>query len=365
VTGSVDWLSVPDLLMRGIGNARLRHGDWWDYYMKLEIGADGTQSTGGTHNDHRPAVVPTTCVCRVTAISLRPGSKRWINCESYLQSCVPANIEFRMFQGDDANACKHLLPDVGAVEEALGTHVYRDWPICETADLQRVFSREMEGLSDLQAWTCYRRMFRSLWKQQEAEDYIDGYARQTTLGEIGRSLSHLKVMEQAMVDAIEVQIIFEDDARPSEKAIEVLMAEVDLLKSLGKSWDLIYIRSKKYDWCDEPLFVEGSSLLLASHRKATDAYAVSRQGMEKISGSGFRDCLFALEDFLPALYSRHPRIDIEGLPCVEKVRAQGFVALCFPRTEDGDNEFCRNLCLLSETHATRSLPLIGDAGMFE
>mmetsp|Transcript_124582 Transcript_124582/g.242669 ORF Transcript_124582/g.242669 Transcript_124582/m.242669 type:complete len:169 (+) Transcript_124582:2-508(+) len=168
-----------------------------------------------------------------------------------------------------------------------------------------------------------------------------------------------------MIDNIDVQIIFEDDARPSEKAIQALMEEVDLLKKLDRSWDLIYIRSDKYDLCEEPLFVEGSSLLLASHRKATDAYALSREGMEKISASGFGDCLFAIEDFLPALYSQHPRVDVEALHCVEKVRAQGFVALCFPNAEDGDNELCGNLSLLSETHATRSLPLIGDAGMFE
>jgi len=47
VTGSTDWVNVTDVLMRGIGNARAQHGDWWDYYMKLEnVAAESPDDAG-------------------------------------------------------------------------------------------------------------------------------------------------------------------------------------------------------------------------------------------------------------------------------------------------------------------------------
>ena len=76
--------------------------------------------------------------------------------------------------------------------------------------------------------------------------------------------------------------------------------------------------------------------------------------MQKIASSGFRDCLFAIDDFLPALYGRHPRADVEVLPCVQKVRKQGFVALTFPDPVSGEELLCQHLEEGSDTNARHS-----------
>lgn len=105
-------------------------------------------------------------------------------------------------------------------------------------------------------------------------------------------------------------LVFEDDARPQPQAVHRLVDEVAKLDRQGFAWDLIYVRASLYSrQPEEPLAPEvpGSSLLWARHRKVTDAYCLSRRGIARIAGSGFRESLFAFDDFLPALHSDHPR----------------------------------------------------------
>ena len=77
--------------------------------------------------------------------------------------------------------------------------------------------------------------------------------------------------------------------------------------------DLIYLHSANYcPGLDEPLVLDADtfSLRSATHRKLTTAYALSRRGVETLAGCGFRESVFSVDDFLPALYGAgHPRPD--------------------------------------------------------
>ncbi len=62
------------------------------------------------------------------------------------------------------------------------------------------------------------------------------------------------------------------------------------------------------------------------------AYALSARGAAKLARSGFREAVFPVDDFLPALHAGHPRPDLMSLRCVRAARGEGadaFVALTF------------------------------------
>ena len=90
-------------------------------------------------------------------------------------------------------------------------------------------------------------------------------------------------------------------------------------------------RSAKYEIQPE-IPLEGTRLFHASHRKCTDAYAISLRGCKKLADSGFRECIHSIDDFMPAVFAGHPRLDIDRLECVQTARAEGFA--CFTFSDD-------------------------------
>ncbi|CAE7228702.1 Cercam [Symbiodinium necroappetens] len=84
---------------------------------------------------------------------------------------------------------------------------------------------------------------------------------------------------------LDVCIVFEDDARPTEEGLRRFQEEVDCLTSLGVSWDLVYLHSSLYSKGEEPK-LEGCNLLFAGHRKWAGAYALSRRGLQRLTSSG-------------------------------------------------------------------------------
>jgi hypothetical protein len=79
-------------------------------------------------------------------------------------------------------------------------------------------------------------------------------------------------------------------------------------------WDLIYVRSAKYSRrAPEERVADAAAgggsaaseitLRFSGHRKLTTAYALSARGARRIAESGFGDEIFAIDEFLPALYA--------------------------------------------------------------
>lgn len=315
------------------------------------------------------------------AICLRRCVERWTACESHMQEVLPSWMDFQMAEGKDGSLFKDCLrsdvatsmdeaeplpteEQIAAVESNMGCKLYRGWPVCETFDVLRVLacedSDDIDTLSEAQAWERYRMWF-SDWPRHRSWPYIDFHCRHITLGEVGAALSHLRLIDEALVKGVCMAIFFEDDARPREHAVRRLVEEVAVLDEHGFAWDLIYLRASLYSKLPEdPLSSEvpGSRLFRARHRKVTDAYCLSRRGMERISRSGFRECLFAFDDFLPALHSEHPRKDVMALECVANARCDaegGFVGLSF-----GEEVLCETARTASETNLSPCI--LGDHG---
>ncbi|CAE7234127.1 Cercam [Symbiodinium sp. CCMP2592] len=235
-------------------------------------------------------------------------------------------MELEMFPGVYGHAFRHLLPDVDALEEAMGCHIFRGWPVCEVEDVVRM-RPDLASLPDWKAWETYISWHRC-WISDRASNYIDFYNRHLKLGEVAACLSHFRLWQKALRCDLDVCIVFEDDARPTEEGLRRFQEEVDCLTRLGVSWDLVYLHSSLYSKGEEPK-LEGCNLLFAGHRKWAGAYALSRRGLEKLTSSGYENCIFPVDDFLPALHSFHPRPDVRDLPCVQGLSSD-FIALTFP-----------------------------------
>eukprot|EP00439_Symbiodinium_sp_Y106_P024216 s2911_g2.t4 len=257
-------------------------------------------------------------------------AERFAEAERAITRALPRGVELEMFPGVYGHAFRHLLPDVDVLEEALSCRIFRGWPICEVEDVVRM-RPDLASLPDWKAWETYiswhRCWISDRWPY-EASNYIDFYNRHLKLGEVAACLSHFRLWQKALRCDLDVCIVFEDDARPTEEGLRRFQEEVDCLTSLGVSWDLVYLHSSLYSKGEEPK-LEGCNLLFAGHRKWAGAYALSGRGLEKLTSSGYENCIFPVDDFLPALHSFHPRPDVRELPCVRDLSSD-FIALTFP-----------------------------------
>ena len=276
---------------------------------------------------------------RVSAISLRRRPDRWSACEAHLRSVLPTGVAVEMFEGTDAKALAEDRHEgegaLDALERGAGITIYRDWPITEVEDVRRAYPR-LANRSDVEAWVGYERAVAKAWRGDRARLYVDFFMRHLTLGDIGAAVSHVRLLEHAHSQGVELQLVFEDDARPTAAALPALEREVALLEEEGVGWDLIYLHSAQYCRGEEPLVHPRSALRVAGHRKVCHAYAVSRRGLSRLTACGMRDSMLPIDDLLPALHSVHPRDDVMALPCVRAGRGDGgdgggpFVALTFP-----------------------------------
>lgn len=277
---------------------------------------------------------------RVTAIGLERRRDRWEACEKHLQAILPPGIEFDMFPGSDAKMAASDAEDkVAALEAAMDCHIYRGWPITEVSDVRRCFP-SLADQSDAMAWVGYERAVARAFRADRSRLYVDFFMRHVSFGDIGAALSHLRVAERAHAEDLELQIVFEDDSRPTADAVPQLLQEVAKLQRHGVKWDLIYLHSAHYGRALEPQvdcqsFADGDSSALhyAGHRRVCHAYALSRSGSRKIATCGLRASVFSIDDFLSALHAGHPRPDVMALPCVRRARGERAV-----RAEVGHGE---------------------------
>ena len=248
------------------------------------------------------------------------------------------NAELRVVLGWDGNKAAQdaMVPqgDADAFEKCMpeGTSIYRGWPVTEEEDAERALAsvaRDVSVDDGDSAWIRYERRFTKNWHADRAR-YFDFHCRRLTSGDVGCALAHIRAWDIAAAGAGSPTIIFEDDALPKAGLGESLARELAALEGIG--WDLVHVHSARYSRrLDRPLQRSdySGSLLVSEHRKLLDAYILSPTGAKKLSESQFRACILPVDDFVPALYSAHPRADVEALPCVQRVRDQGFTALTY------------------------------------
>ena len=280
---------------------------------------------------------------RATAIALARRQDRWQACQAHLESVLPAEdvLPLDMFEGSDAKTATLGAAageeQIVALERTLECSLYRGWPITEIDDVRRCFPA-LAACGDDEAWMRYERAMSAAWRPDRARLYVDFFNRHLSLGEMGASLSHYRVAERAYAEGLELQLVFEDDARPTVQAVPALLEEVESLRAAGVEWDLIYLHSAPYGRRAE-LRVPGSNrLYYAGHRKVCHAYALSARGARKLATCGYRRSALPYDDFLPALHAGHPRPDVMALPCVRAARGEAPVGTGDGASDEGEGE---------------------------
>eukprot|EP00967_Tisochrysis_lutea_P154217 scaffold305889_cov36-Tisochrysis_lutea.AAC.1 len=277
-----------------------------------------------------------------------------------------------MVEGTDAAALTERLQNeaaVAAFERNTHSRLYRGWPLVEVEDARRCFQSTPAHASDATAWLAYEQACQRAWRSDRARLYIDFFHRHLTAGDVGAALSHLRVAEDAVLEKAQLTLVLEDDCKLTPNAITSVIVEVDRLSSLGIDWDLIYLHSAKYGRRGEPFVHPSSALRVAGHRKVCHAYLLSQRGASKLAASGFRDCLFPVDDFLPALHAGHPREDIMALPCVRRARGElhavastsGATSPCLGAASEGQDHDGVAISLRSSGFVALTFP--DDAGL--
>lgn len=143
----------------------------------------------------------------------------------------------------------------------------------------------------------------SLYDSWAIESSNSWWNRPMKAGEIGCSLSHLKVWEMAYKAGHGRIAILEEDFLP----VQFDLPEV---ADVVADWELFYLGRIAQERDQQFL---GCQVVIPGFSYQSHAYLLSRTGIEKLNFSGFRNWLFPVDEFLPALYCRHPREDIRNL----------------------------------------------------
>lgn len=143
--------------------------------------------------------------------------------------------------------------------------------------------------------------------------------RDIKAGEIACALSHYFVWRRIVDEEIGTAIILEDDVVFEPGALAVAETRLAELDTLMPDWDFCYLGRGRIVL---PPFIEGSirpEASLSDHLvKPTasydmHAYALSLRGARKLIETGYLQKIVPLDEFVPALYARHPRDDMREL----------------------------------------------------
>jgi collagen beta-1,O-galactosyltransferase len=143
----------------------------------------------------------------------------------------------------------------------------------------------------------------------EIESDNKWWSRHLKLGEVGCSLAHLSIWELARKENLNSVLILEDDVFFDVDFQKKYKQYMDILET-KTSWDLFYLGRYRLPYSDD--YFE-NDIVIPGYSHCTYAYALSKKGIKKILGCDFHCNLIPVDEFLPALYTNHPRKDIREL----------------------------------------------------
>jgi glycosyl transferase, family 25 len=130
------------------------------------------------------------------------------------------------------------------------------------------------------------------------------WSRPLKLGEIACALAHEACWLSFLRSDAEHCVILEDDAvLLPDFADEVALVVSELS---GSDWDFCYLGRLPIE-ADR---AATSRLVRPGYSHCTYAYMLSRVGGNKLVSARLRDRVMPIDEFIPALYTRHPRADV-------------------------------------------------------
>jgi collagen beta-1,O-galactosyltransferase len=132
--------------------------------------------------------------------------------------------------------------------------------------------------------------------------------RELTIGEIGCVISHLKVWKQCVDNQTYPVLILEQDFNPVYNLNWEAFNEIE-----NYDWDIIFLGHNNLDKQDKEIGFK--NFIKPGYSYQAHAYILSESGLEKIKNyfQVLKLNLIPTDEFLPALYTKHPRPDIEAM----------------------------------------------------
>ena len=132
--------------------------------------------------------------------------------------------------------------------------------------------------------------------------------RDMTIGEFGCVVSHMKAWNMFIYESINPILILEQDFLPLYNLNWEVFNEVD-----NYDWDIILLGRTPLDKNDQEVGL--NYFVKPGYSYQAHAYILSKSGLKKIQNNWetLRNNLIPTDEFLPALYSKHPRPDIDAM----------------------------------------------------
>lgn len=138
------------------------------------------------------------------------------------------------------------------------------------------------------------------------------YARELTSGELGCALSHLWCWRDAAVRSEPYAVVFEDDIEFAPDFTSRLLTALGDLPD-GQA-DLIYLGRCRRD-PDEPPSPDRNlpaGLVVPGFSYSAIGYLVTQAGLAALLTADLGRALLPVDEFLPTLYTSHPRADVRA-----------------------------------------------------
>lgn len=132
--------------------------------------------------------------------------------------------------------------------------------------------------------------------------------REMTMGEFGCVVSHMKTWDRCIHEYIYPILILEQDFLPLYDLNWDVFNEID-----NYDWDIILLGRSPLDKNDQEVGL--NYFVKPGYSYQAHAYILSKSGLKKIRDNWetLRNNLIPTDEFLPALYAKHPRPDIEAM----------------------------------------------------
>ncbi|MFF0452948.1 glycosyltransferase family 25 protein [Nocardia africana] len=174
-------------------------------------------------------------------------------------------------------------------------------PATYTSDLDVVIDGRQLAISDLQALGI--KLFE--WQIETDNPW---WNRPLKYGEIGCALAHLACWNHAEENTTAPYIlILEDDATLTPEFTPRLLRTLNLITELDVEFDLLYLGRDQLR-PDTPTLVPG--IVQPGYSHCSYAYLLTRRGLRAALSAELTDAIVPVDEFLPALYTPHPRPDL-------------------------------------------------------
>ena len=135
------------------------------------------------------------------------------------------------------------------------------------------------------------------WKIRSENNF---WNREITKGEVGCALSHLTIWQDAYARRFKNILVLEED-------FKVLRPFAPHEFDIKEDWTMIYLgRNKVYDDKREV----NEFLVQPDYSYTSHAYILNREGIKRLLDQNFQNYICAVDEFLPATYTLHPRTDL-------------------------------------------------------